>query len=59
MRDGDELLLARLAAILRLSECLERGRNATVDDVAVVWNDDTLHLTLIAGEYPVVPASGS
>jgi exopolyphosphatase/guanosine-5'-triphosphate,3'-diphosphate pyrophosphatase len=54
MRDGDDILLTRLAAILRLSEFLERGRNATVDDVAVVWDDDTLHLTLIADEYPAV-----
>jgi len=47
-------LLEQLAAILRLAEFLERGRNANVDDVTVSWNDDTLRLTLIADEYPAV-----
>lgn len=54
MQDGDDLLLRRLAAILRLAEFLERGRNATVDDIAVTWNDEMLHLTLIADEYPAI-----
>lgn len=52
--NGDEQLLERLAAILRLAEFMERGRNAIVDDVAVSWDDDTLLLTLIADEYPAV-----
>ncbi|RMG92646.1 MAG: HD domain-containing protein, partial [Chloroflexi bacterium] len=51
---GDEILLLRLAAILRLAEFLERGRNGTVDDVTAVWDDHTLRLTLIADEYPAV-----
>jgi exopolyphosphatase/guanosine-5'-triphosphate,3'-diphosphate pyrophosphatase len=54
MRDGDDVLLMRLAAILRLAETLERGRNAAIDDVIVTWNDDDLRLTLIADEYPAV-----
>jgi exopolyphosphatase / guanosine-5'-triphosphate,3'-diphosphate pyrophosphatase len=51
---GDDTLLTRLAAILRLAEFLERGRNANVDDVTADWDDDILHLTLIADEYPAV-----
>lgn len=54
LTEGDQVLLARLAAILRLAEFMERGRNAIVDDVAVNWDDDTLLLTLIADEYPAV-----
>jgi exopolyphosphatase/guanosine-5'-triphosphate,3'-diphosphate pyrophosphatase len=52
--ENDEKRLWRLAAILRLAEFLERGRNAAVDDVAVVWNDEELRLTLIADAYPAV-----
>jgi exopolyphosphatase/guanosine-5'-triphosphate,3'-diphosphate pyrophosphatase len=52
--DGDEACILRLSAILRLAECLERGRNAAVDDVIVTWTDDTLRLTLVADEYPAV-----
>lgn len=51
---GDRRLLRQLAAILRLAEFLERGRNAAVDDVIVTWDNDNLHLTLIADEYPAV-----
>lgn len=54
MQPGDEELLTRLAAILRLAEFLERGRNATIDDVVVAWDDDALHFTVIADEYPAV-----
>lgn len=50
----DGLRLTRLAAILRLAEFLERGRNANVDDVTAAWDDKTLRLTLIADEYPAV-----
>jgi exopolyphosphatase/guanosine-5'-triphosphate,3'-diphosphate pyrophosphatase len=53
-REGDEQRLTRLAAILRLAEFMERGRNAVVDDVAVSWEDEKLTLTLIADEYPAV-----
>jgi exopolyphosphatase/guanosine-5'-triphosphate,3'-diphosphate pyrophosphatase len=52
--DGDEARLMKLAAILRLAEFLERGRNANVDDVSVHWDEDTLHLTLYADEFPAV-----
>lgn len=52
--DNDDILLNRLAAILRLAEFLERGRNASVDDVSAVWDDKNLTLTLIADEYPAV-----
>ncbi len=51
---ADEDILLKLAAILRLAEFLERGRNATVDDVTAVWDEETLRLTLIADEYPAV-----
>lgn len=52
--DEDKDLLIKLAAILRLSEFLERGRNGIVDDITAAWNDDTLRLTLVADEYPAV-----
>ena len=53
--DGeDETLLRRLAAILRLAEFLERGRNAAVNDVITSWTDDYLRLTLVADEHPAV-----
>jgi len=54
LEEGDTRRLLCLSAILRLAEFLERGRNATVDDVTVTWNDSTLYLTLIADEYPAV-----
>lgn len=53
-REDDAQILQRLAAILRLAEFLERGRNATVDDVTAEWDDRTLRFTLIADEYPAV-----
>ncbi|VAW34171.1 Exopolyphosphatase, partial [hydrothermal vent metagenome] len=52
--ETDRLVLLRLAAILRLSEFLERGRSANVDDVTAVWDETSLRLTLIADEYPAV-----
>lgn len=54
LEDGDELLLTCLAAMLRLAEFLERGRNANVDDIAAYWDDSELHLTVVADEYPAV-----
>lgn len=54
LAEEDHTILTRLAAILRLAEFLERGRNANVDDVTAVWDDTTLRLTLIADEYPAV-----
>jgi exopolyphosphatase/guanosine-5'-triphosphate,3'-diphosphate pyrophosphatase len=52
--EDDEVLLIRLAAILRTAECLERGRNANVNDVVTTWNDENLRLTLITNIYPTV-----
>lgn len=54
LSEADRTVLTRLAAILRLAEFLERGRNANVDDVTAVWDNTTLRLTLIADEYPAV-----
>lgn len=59
LRAGDDLLLMRLAAILRLAEYLERGRTSAVDDVAISRNknaqgEEVLRLTLIADVYPAV-----
>lgn len=50
----DKSLIDQLAAILRLSEFLERGRHATVDDVTLTWNLERLRITLIAEDYPAV-----
>ncbi len=52
--EGDGKRVLQLAAILRLAEFLERGRNANVDDVTATWDEETLRLTLIADEYPAV-----
>lgn len=52
--DDDTMLLIRLAAILRVAECLERGRNADIDDVIATWSDHQLRFTLISNEYPAV-----
>jgi exopolyphosphatase/guanosine-5'-triphosphate,3'-diphosphate pyrophosphatase len=60
LQRGDDLLLMRLAAILRLAEYLERGRTSAVDDIAISWGSDGieqgdyLRLTLIADVYPAV-----
>lgn len=54
LKKGDDLLLIRLAAMLRLAEFLERGRNANVDDVNAFWDDSNLRLTVVADEYPAV-----
>jgi exopolyphosphatase/guanosine-5'-triphosphate,3'-diphosphate pyrophosphatase len=54
LKKGDDLLLIRLAAMLRLAEFLERGRNANVDDVNAFWDDNNLRLTVVADEYPAV-----
>ena len=52
--EDDGLLLIRLAAILRLAEFMERGRNGAVDDVVVTWGEDYLRLTLVADIFPAV-----
>jgi exopolyphosphatase/guanosine-5'-triphosphate,3'-diphosphate pyrophosphatase len=54
LQEGDDLLLIRLAALLRLAEFLERGRNANVDDINAFWDEKTLRLTVVADEYPAV-----
>lgn len=54
LRPEDETLVARMAALLRLAEYLERGRSGVVRDVLVSWTYTTLTLTLIADEYPAV-----
>ncbi|MCJ7715682.1 MAG: hypothetical protein MUO54_04085, partial [Anaerolineales bacterium] len=50
----DLKILNQLAAILRLAECLERGRNGNITDVITTWDEDKLRITLIANQYPVV-----
>lgn len=54
LQAGDEQRLMHLAAMLRLAEFLERGRNANVDDVGAHWDEETLRLTLYADEFPAV-----
>ena len=48
--DGDRALLDRCATCLRLAEGLERSRDQLVRDVAVAADDETVTLTLDAGE---------
>ena len=45
-RDGDEALLARCAAVLRLAEQLERPRDQSVRGTAVIVEDGTVELRL-------------
>jgi exopolyphosphatase/guanosine-5'-triphosphate,3'-diphosphate pyrophosphatase len=52
--DSDGQLILQMAAILRVGEYLERGRNAAVDDVIVTWTDTVLRVTLVADIYPAV-----
>lgn len=59
MESDDLERLTRLAAILRLAEFLERGRNGTVDDVTITWNEKNLTITLIAEDYPAVELWGT
>lgn len=54
LKKKDQTLLERLAAILRLAEYLERGRNGAVTDLVVKITDADLHLTLIAAAHPAV-----
>ncbi len=48
LEKGDEDRLRHLAAILRISEYLERGRSSVVRDVQASWDKKQLTLTLIA-----------
>lgn len=54
LKKRDAAVLTRLAAILRMAEFLERGRNAIVTDVVIDWNEEDLQLTLVACEHPAV-----
>ncbi len=50
----DLKVLKHLSAILRVAECLERGRNANITDVITSWDDKNLRITLVANQYPAV-----
>jgi exopolyphosphatase/guanosine-5'-triphosphate,3'-diphosphate pyrophosphatase len=50
MRKGDEELLARCAAVLRVAEQLERSRDQAVDAIALQVRDGTAQLRLHAHE---------
>jgi exopolyphosphatase/guanosine-5'-triphosphate,3'-diphosphate pyrophosphatase len=50
----DHKVLLRLSAILRVAECLERGRNANIIDVITTWDEMSLRMSLIADQYPAV-----
>ncbi len=54
LKKKDRTILTRLAAILRLAECLERGRNANITDTITTWDEEQLRITLIANQYPAV-----
>jgi exopolyphosphatase/guanosine-5'-triphosphate,3'-diphosphate pyrophosphatase len=54
LRQDDEKRLTCLSALLRTAEYLERGRNAVVSDVRVVWDETCLHLSLAAESSPDV-----
>ena len=48
LEKGDEAKLRKLAALLRISEYLERGRSGVVRDVQASWDKKQLTLTLVA-----------
>jgi exopolyphosphatase / guanosine-5'-triphosphate,3'-diphosphate pyrophosphatase len=50
MREGDDALLRRLAAMLRVAEMLERSRDQAVHGVSVRVDDGTVELDLEADE---------
>ena len=54
LQPGDETKLRHLAAILRLSEYLERGRGSVVRDVRVKIGRKQLNMTLVAAQDPMV-----
>ena len=49
-RDGDDELLTRCSAVLRVAEQLERSRDQAVDRVRVKVDDGRVELTLDAHE---------
>ncbi|RYX82368.1 Ppx/GppA family phosphatase [bacterium] len=54
LEQGDLARLQHLAAILRLSEYLERGRNGIVRDVHVEWDKKQMTISLTSEEDPTV-----
>jgi exopolyphosphatase/guanosine-5'-triphosphate,3'-diphosphate pyrophosphatase len=50
----DEKRLTCLSALLRTAEYLERGRNAVVSDVRVMWDETYLRISLTAESAPDV-----
>jgi len=54
LRPEDEAVVRHLAALLRLAECLERGRSGHVKDIRLSWSDSELTVTLIADTEPTV-----
>lgn len=54
MHNGDERLLAWLAALLRLAEYLERGRDGNVYDLTVAITPAQIAIHLKAHEHPFV-----
>ena len=54
LQPGDETRVRHLAAILRVSEYLERGRSGLVRDVRVRFDKKQIVLTLVAAQDPTV-----
>lgn len=54
LQEGDLTRLQRLAAMLRLSEYLERGRNGIVRDVEVKWDKKQMTIALSSAQDPTV-----
>jgi exopolyphosphatase / guanosine-5'-triphosphate,3'-diphosphate pyrophosphatase len=54
MDKGDDTLLLKLSALLRMAEYLERGRSGMVTDIEATWDDDTLTLLLHADTTPAI-----
>lgn len=54
LQPGDEQIVTRLAAMLRLAEFTERSRSGLVHDIRVECDAKQLHLTLIADDFPPV-----
>jgi len=50
MRKGDQELLNRCSALLRVAEQLERSRDQTVHDALVELDDGRVRLALVADE---------
>ena len=54
LQTGDEAKLRHLAALLRVSEYLERGRSGAVRDVQASWDKKQIVLSLVAAENAAV-----